>query len=122
MTNAAFASKVFGVGALVGGLPLVVLPDVVLGLLRMPVADEPWVRLWGMEVVVLGFYYIAAGRANLRPFFVASVQGRLGFAAALVGLVVLVSAPWQVLIIGAFDSLGALWTRAALRRDATGAR
>jgi hypothetical protein len=117
MTNAAFASKAFGLGAMVGGFPLVAVPDVVLRLVQMPLAENTWVRLWGMEIVVLGFYYVAAGRANLKPFFVASVQGRLGFSAVLLGLVALGSAPWQVLVIGAFDALGAVWTWRGLRDE-----
>jgi hypothetical protein len=118
MTHAAFASKAFGVSAFVAGVPLVIIPNVVLSLLGLPTGGDPWVRLWAMEVVVLGFYYIAAGRAEVRAFFVASVYGRFAFAAALVGLVLLVSAPWQVFIIGGIDALGAVWTLSALERDA----
>lgn len=117
MTHAALASKAFGVGAILGGIPMVAVPGAILGLLGVPPADDVWVRLWGMEVVVLGFYYVAAGRADLRPFFVASVWGRIAFCAALIGLVLLVSAPWQVLIVGGFDALGVMWTLAALKRD-----
>jgi len=117
VTNASLASKVFGVGAILGGIPMVVDPGPVLGVLGVPTANDVWVRLWGMEVLALGFYYIAAGRADLRPFFVASVWGRIAFCGALIGLVLLVSAPWQVLIVGVFDVLGAGWTLAALKRD-----
>jgi hypothetical protein len=117
MSRASVASTAFGVSAIAGGLPIVVVPGVILGLLGLPGADEPWVRLWAMEVVVLGFYYVAAGRANLRSFFAASIGGRLAFATALVVLVFAVSAPWQVLIVGGCDVLGAAWTFVALRKD-----
>jgi hypothetical protein len=113
--HASFASTAFGASAIFAGVPIVVVPGVILGLLGLPPTDEPWARLWAMEVAVLGFYYVAAGRADLRPFFVASVRGRLAFAAVLVVLVVAVAAPWQVLIVGALDTLGALWTAWALR-------
>lgn len=117
MNRAAFASQAFGLNALVVGFAMALVPGFLLGLLRVPMPDDLFVRVWGLEIAVLGFYYVAAARADDRAFFASSVRGRLGFSAAIVALVVLISAPWQVLIVAIFDSLGAVWTHVALRRD-----
>lgn len=118
MNSPSFTSKAFGVYVIAASVPLILAPNLSLGLLGFPPAHEIWVRVLGLVATVLGYYYVAAGLGNARPFFVASVYGRFMFCAGCIGLVFLVSAPWQLLTFGAVDVAGALWTFAALRHEA----
>ena len=115
MSRAARSILVFGIYLAVLGAGLFVSPDAMLALFRQPPAQEPWLRVLGLVSLVLGFYYVAAARADLTPFFRATLLGRgvgaVGFA-AMVALGVL---PAFVLLMAALDGIGALWTWSALR-------
>lgn len=115
---AALSIQVFGVYAMLAGLVLLVSPNTLLGLSGMPMTNEFWVRVVGTLALVVGYYYWACGRAGALAFFRATVPGRLLFCAACVGLVLMAGAPVQLLIFGAVDVLGALWTGWALRQPA----
>ena len=71
----------------------------------------------GALALVIGWYYWACGSANARAFFVASVQGRMIFCAACLGLVVWAGAPPALVVIGLVDVAGASWTLVALRSE-----
>ena len=111
---AAATVNLFGYYVLITGLGLVLMPSRVLGLFGLPPATDGWVRVLGSLAVVVGYYYIRCAHANDRHFFRASVHGRFLFAGLTVLLVVAFGAPWQLLLFGAMDVLGALWTRYAL--------
>jgi hypothetical protein len=117
MTSAAFTIKVFGVYALLAGLTLLLVPNVLLGLLAIPETQEVWIRVVGAFAVVVGYYYWACAAGNARPFFVASVSGRVLFALTLVALIFLAGAPVALLLFAALELLGAGWTFSALRRE-----
>jgi hypothetical protein len=84
MSSPALVSFVFGLYALGMGLGLIAMPDPLLAVFGLPPTDEPWVRMAGAMAFALGLYYMTAGRAELVPFFKASVVGRLAFAAVAV--------------------------------------
>ena len=110
--------KVFGTYVLVSAAGLILIPNLWLAPLGLPPTQEIWVRVLGLVVGVLGYYYWASALVNARSFFVASVYGRSIFCAGCIGLVLLASAPWQLIIFGSIDLAGAIWTRAALRNEA----
>ncbi len=115
MSKAARSVQVFGVYLIGTALVLITAPNVLLGLLRIAPATEPWIRVLGVVVAVLGAYYVAAARAELVPFLRATVWGR---AMALVGFVCLAALSWappMIVAFGVVDALGALWTWSALR-------
>jgi hypothetical protein len=119
MSSAALSVKVFGVYIIVTGTVLVVAPNLLLSLFGLPTATEIWIRVLGAVALVLGYYYWACGVAQTLAFLKASVIGRIAFCAICVALVSLASGPWQLLIFGAADVLGAAWTAVALRKDAS---
>jgi hypothetical protein len=115
MTRAARSLFVFGAALVAAAVPLILAPNVVLGLLGMAPTTDPWIRVVGVVVAALGAYYIVAARAGLVPLLLASVRVR-----ALVFLVfsVLVALHWvpaSLILIGVVDALGAAWTWTALR-------
>jgi hypothetical protein len=115
MRSASLSIKVFGVYAVVTGLGLFLAPALVLAPLGFAAPAEIWVRVLGAVSTALGYYYWACGSADAVAFFRASVPGRLGFATLCTLLVVFYSAPPQLLLFGAVDTAGALWTALALR-------
>jgi hypothetical protein len=114
MRNPAFTVMAFGLYAIATGLALLTAPETLLGLFGIAPPKDDWVRVLGLVAGVLGAYYCAMARANSAAFFRASLWGRGAFAAGGASLVVLGLAPWQLLIFGAADLAGALWTAWAL--------
>lgn len=115
MSAAARSLFVFGLYAIAAGLGLVFTPDVVLGLLGFPPAEDGWVRAVGVLAVCVGAYHVVAARHELIPYLRASVPVRIGFAAGLAGLVATGQMPRALLLLAAVDVAGAAWTAVALR-------
>ena len=115
MSHAAKSILVFGVYILVLGVVLLVAPNILLGLFGIPPTTDVWIRVLGVLVGILGFYYIQAGRNELTAFFRATLYGRCALLVLFIGLVVLGFAPAMLILIGVIDFLGAVWTGFALR-------
>ncbi|GAB3378252.1 hypothetical protein [Lysobacter fragariae] len=117
MNSPVLTLKVWSVYVVATGLGLLFVPGLVLALLGLPPPGDIWVHVLGLVAVVLGFYYWAGAVTLTRSFFVATVFGRCLFFAGCVGLVLLAAAPWQVILLGAVDLVGAAWTGLALGRQ-----
>jgi hypothetical protein len=118
MTRTGRSLIVFGCYDLVMGLGLFLFPDLSLDLLLTARTTEHWIRLLGMSAIVLGSYYIVAGRADLSIMARASCWGRLAMATGFSLLVLLDLAPVLLLGVAGTELLGVLWTTLALRADA----
>ena len=116
MSAAARSLLAFGVYAILAGLGLALAPGLVLDLLQFPPASDGWVRVVGVLAVFVGFYHVLAARHEFDAYIRATVLTRVVFALALGGLVVAGTMPPPLLLFGAIDLLGALWTALALRR------
>ena len=82
---------------------------------RQPPPEEIWIRVVGMLVAFLGFYYVRAAAAGLSAFFAWTVPVRLSVPAFFVAFIVLLSAPPTLLLFGLVDAAAAVWTWRALR-------
>jgi hypothetical protein len=115
MTRAARSTFVFGLYLFgIAGI-LITAPNILFGLVGIASTTEPWARVLGVLVAVLGAYYILAARSDFAAFFRTSVWLRLVVLAAFVGLVAVGWAPAPLIIFGVVDAIGALWTWTALR-------
>ncbi len=114
------ARSLIGFGCYVSftGAALVIAPGPTLDFLRTARTDEHWIRLLGMTAIVLGAYYIVAGRAELMVLARASLWGRIAMAAGFSTFVALGIAPVLLLGIAGNEMLGVLWTTLAMRADA----
>ena len=117
MSKAAFTIKAFAVYLVVLGVVLLVAPNVLLATFGFPLTTEVWLRVLGLVVINLAVYYWFAAKSEARPFFQASVFTRgfilLGFTAlASLGL-----AKPMLILFGALDALGGVWTWFALRSE-----
>ncbi len=117
MSKAAFTIRIWAIYALLVGAALAVVPNFVLSTLGMTETEEPWIRLLGLVVIVLALYYNDGVRNEARHLFVASVLGRLFFAAALI-ILIITGEPWQLVLFASVEVAGAIWTLMALRDEA----
>jgi len=117
MSAAAVSLLVFGIYLLLGGLVFAIEPNVPLGLLGVPTTDEPWIRVIGVLMLAIGYYYVRAARANDGAFLLWTVQARIGVFVAFVLLVLLGWSQAQLIIFAVVDLLGALWTYLTMRRE-----
>ncbi|WP_372526261.1 hypothetical protein [Piscinibacter sp.] len=107
-TLLAFAAYVLVLGAALG-----LAPNLFLSAFGFATTQEPWIRLIGVLVLCLAFYYQLAARHELLAFIQATVPARLFVVACMLVLVGL--APLRLLAFGAIDLAGAVWTGFALR-------
>lgn len=118
MSHTAKSLVGFGCYVSLTGAALVFAPGPTLDFLRTARTDEHWIRLLGMTAIVLGSYYIVAGRAEIAVLARASVWGRIALASGFSSFVALGIAPVLLLGIAGNEMLGVLWTTLALRADA----
>ena len=115
MSPAARSIFYFGIYMLLVGLALLVAPRLLLGLFADPTNGTLWVRILGLVVCVLGYYYMQAARHELVAFFRASIQARPVVLVVFCLLVLLGLGKPYLILFGLADLLGALWTALALR-------
>lgn len=115
MSYAAKTVLTFGVYMLAQGAILLIAPNVLLRLVQLPETSEPWIRAVGIAVFVLGFYYVAAAKAELTAFFGWTVYMRTFQLLAFVALVALGIAETTILLFSCTEFIFGLWTLAALR-------
>jgi len=117
MSRAAHSILAFGVYLEGLGLGLLLAPDAMLSLFGQPPSSEPWLRVVGIVVLVLGLYYLNAAISGVRAFYRWTTWGRLVAAAILVVLAAARVTPAFVVILAAIDVAGVLWTWLALRAE-----
>ena len=119
MSKAGRSVLVFGVYLVFLGDVLVAVPNLLLGVFGLPATSEVWVRVVGMLVLCLAFYYIQAARRELHDFFGWTVYVRGFVFISLVAFAALRLAHPALALFGVIDLVGALWTAMALRQTAT---
>ncbi len=117
MNKSAFSIFAWGIYVAVAGAGFLFIPNALLPLFRLPTTTEVWIRVIGLLVLIVGYYYIYCARANAVPFIQVTVHGRIAFCLGLVALVVMGFSAPGLLLIGIVDALGAAWTWWALRAD-----
>ena len=115
MSSAGRSLFLFGIYTAAVGIGLLLLPDTMLGVFGIPTTNEVWIRVVGLLISLLGFYYIMAGRKDLTEFIRLSVYGR---AVVIVPYIVFIALGFVqpiVIVFGIVDLLGAIWTSLELR-------
>jgi hypothetical protein len=115
MSSAARSVYVFGIYLIVVGGILMGSPNTLLPLLGIAETTEPWIRLAGMLVMVIGMLDIACARTEQTGFMQATVYTRFFALLTFVAFAVLGIAPAILILFGVIDAAAALWTHAALR-------
>jgi len=119
MSHAAKSIAVFSIYLFANGLAFLVGPNLLLPLLHLPLAQEPWIRGLGVVIMVMAFYHAVAARTELVPFFQATLLGRAFVFASLGTLALMALVPRQLVLFGITDMAFAAWTLIGLRADRT---
>jgi hypothetical protein len=117
MSRAAKSLFVFGVYLCGLGLILVFVPNLILRGFGVPPTNEVWIRINGMFVLCLSFYYVQAARNELTVFIRWSVWARVAVIFYFAAFVLLLAAPKALLLFGLVDLFSAIWTWVALKKD-----
>ena len=115
MSKPARSIFVFGVYLLALGALLVTAPNLLLGAFGFPAAQEVWIRVVGMLVLILGAYDVQAARQEWDGFIRMSVPMRLSVIVFFAGFVAAGYVSPMLLAFGAVDFAAAAWTWLALR-------
>lgn len=116
MDAAAKSLAVYGAYLLLNAIGLVAAPNMLLAGLGLPGTSEPWVRVLGLVVGEIGYYFVFAARRGLSGLYPATIYARGAAAAVFVALVATKVGPWQLLLFGAVDVIAALWTWLSIKR------
>ena len=115
MSKAANSLLVFGIYLIVIGLGFLVAPNMPLNLLGFPTTSEPWIRVVGMLLLILAYYYIQAARSEMTEFFRFTVNGRASVIVFFAAFVALGLAQPMLIMFGVVDLVAAIWTARALK-------
>jgi hypothetical protein len=118
MSRAAKSLFVFGLYLCGLGAFLLLFPNFLLRFFEAPPTSEVWIRINGMFIICLAFYYVQAARHRLTPFIRWTVWARVAVIFYLTAFVILLGAPKALLLFGLVDLLSAAWTFMALKSDA----
>ncbi|HUT15560.1 MAG TPA: hypothetical protein VMY98_04870 [Anaerolineae bacterium] len=115
MSKAAKSVHVFGLYLVLPGIGFLLIPNVLLTLSGAPTTDQPWIRVVGLLVLALGYYYVQAARKDLSEFFPFTVHTRAALFLVFAVFVLLRLAPRALIVFGVVDLAGAIWTQRSLR-------
>ena len=117
MSKSAQSLFVFSIYLFILGLTLIVIPNVLLNLFTLPETNEVWIRVLGVVLAILGFYYFLASKSEMKKFFQWTVYGRASVIIFFIIFVLLDFAPPILILFGFIDAVSALWTHLSLRSE-----
>jgi hypothetical protein len=117
MSKSARSVFVFSLYLFVLGIILVVIPNNLLDIFSVPRTNEVWIRVVGMLVLILGFYYFQASRNEIKIFLQWTVYVRIAVLLFFIAFVILGFAPPILILFGFIDAIAALWTQLSLRSE-----
>ena len=112
MSKAALSVFVFGIYAVVLGITLMIIPNVLLAIFGIPATTEVWIRVVGMLVFLLGYYYIQASKneKEMISFYRWSVHARSSVIIFFIIFVLFGLVKPILILFGVVDLAGSIWT------------
>ncbi|MGE0613804.1 MAG: hypothetical protein AB7G34_00225 [Hyphomicrobiales bacterium] len=118
MTRAALSVYMYALYQITGVcLPLLVIPDIALGMFGVDSGDGVWIRFVGLLAGIIGAFYVGAVLTRFRPMLAWSVPARYVTSAFMAGIVAAGMAAPGLLFLAAFDALCGSITWVAIRAD-----
>lgn len=115
MSKSAFSAKVFASYLFIVGAILIVAPNTLLSVFRLPETSEVWIRIIGVLAFNIGVFAWVSAENN--HFLKASVLTRILFFIAVTTFAAVGLARPVLILFGLADLLGALWTYFAMKAD-----
>lgn len=101
---------------LISGLQLLFIPNFLLVTFGLEPTSEIWIRILGMLVLALSFYYYAIYKNGGKEVVRATVQGRLFFCTGLSILVIMGMVKPVLMIFAIIETGLSLWTLSEMRK------
>ena len=117
MSRARVSITIYGAYMAIGGLLMLLVPNLLLPLAGIPFDHGFWVRFAGLLCFVVGAKAIQNSAAENRSLFHFDSFTRTFAAATMTILVVTGIAPKIILLLASLDILSTIWTEIALRAD-----
>jgi hypothetical protein len=118
MKNSTLSMLVFASYLAVLGILFAIIPNTVITLFGFDPVTDVWIRIMGMILVILAYYYSMAIKEQATNFYRWTAYGRFPIFFVLLAFVLLDLAPPILILFGAFDTSCAIWTGLALKREA----
>ena len=99
------------------GLIFVLMSNPVIALFGFSPTTEVWIRILGYVLGALAFYYFMAVRENSENIYSWSVYARLPVLPTFTAFVFAGVGPPIILLFGTFDTVCAIWTWRALKKE-----
>ncbi len=115
MSRAAWSMFVFGIYLVGLAAALLAVPNAVLSLFGLPATREVYIRIVGMLLFLLAFYYVLSARKEMTDFFKWTVYARASVIVFFTVFVLLDFVKPVLILFGAADLMAAVWTGLALR-------
>ena len=116
MTPAAKSVYYFGFYLYLLGVTLIFIPNFLLKTIGLPETNEVWIRVVGLLVLLIGFYYHQAGAKNISVFIPLTIPTRIMVFVTFLAFALLQMAGPVLAGFGAIDLAGAIWTFMALKK------
>lgn len=112
MSKAALSVFVFGIYVIVLGVILMVIPNVLLSIFGIPATTEVWIRVVGMLIFLIGYYYIQASRNEKKmiSFYRWTVHARSSVIVFFIIFVAFGFVTPLLILFGVVDLLAEIWT------------
>ena len=117
MTAASRSVCYFGYYLYVTGLTLMIAPNFLLNMLKLPETKEVWIRILGVVVITIGHYYHRTGAENNHSFLKHTIASRIFVFFAFTAFVLADYVAPVLLLFGLIDLAGAIWTLMALKKE-----
>lgn len=117
MSNSAKSVYYFGFYLLGLGSILLLFPNFLLSLFGIPPTTEVWIRVVGVLVLALSAYYRTAGKYDIVQIIKVTVYVRSGIIFFFIGFSMAGLVSPMIILFGAIDFLGAVWTYLALKKE-----
>jgi len=108
MSKSARSVFVFSVYLFVLGFILIFIPNILLKLFFIPETNEVWIRVVGMLVFLLGFYYYQVSKNEMKQFFYWTVYARSTVLIFFICFVLFGLASPVLILFGLVDAAAAL--------------
>jgi hypothetical protein len=109
--------QVIGIYAVLLGLGLICIPNTLLSIFDLEPTNEPWIRVLGIIVSEVGYYYVIVATKGSEAFFRASIFGRLWLFLVLIVMIVLGIAKPILILFASIDAASAIWTLKAMHTE-----
>lgn len=117
MSKSAFTIKAFGYYLIALGVVLIIVPNLLLALFKMPITTEVWIRVVGVLLLNIGVYYLYAAKCEAKVFFQASVYTRTFVLVSFAAFAAVDLASPMLVFFGTADFVGGIWTHLTLKTE-----